>query len=106
MASALVNPWQQVGGAAGTALLSTIALNANKDYLTANASPRMAKQCLQPLVGQMNDVCAAGAVHGYTVSFWVSAGIFAVGAVVAAITVLPGKQAMPGHGDAAAAGAH
>ncbi|MCX6394838.1 MAG: MFS transporter [Solirubrobacterales bacterium] len=106
VASALVNTCQQVGGAAGTALLSTIALNANKDYLTTNASPTMAKQCLQPLVGQMNDVCAAGAVHGYTVSFWVSAGIFAVGAVVAAITVLPGKQAMPGHGDAAAAGAH
>jgi uncharacterized BrkB/YihY/UPF0761 family membrane protein len=65
---------QQVGGSLGTALLSTLAASATGSYL-ATRPPNPA-------------VLAAGAVHGYTVAFWVSAGIFALGAVLAA-TLLP-----------------
>jgi EmrB/QacA subfamily drug resistance transporter len=70
VASALVNTMQQVGGSLGTALLSTLAASATSTYL-ATRQPNPA-------------VLAAGAVHGYTVAFWVSAGIFALGAVLAA----------------------
>jgi EmrB/QacA subfamily drug resistance transporter len=88
VASALVNTCQQVGGAAGTALLSTIALNATKSWATANPSGTV----------------AAAAVHGYTVSFWVSAGIFLFGAVIAVVTVRGGKVDMnAGHGAPSAA---
>jgi predicted MFS family arabinose efflux permease len=68
VASALVNTMQQVGGSLGTALLSTLAASAT----TAYASGRVPSP----------DVLAHAAVHGYTVAFWVSAGVFALGAVL------------------------
>jgi hypothetical protein len=68
VASAFVNTMQQVGGSLGTALLSTLAASAT----TAFASGRVPTP----------DVLANAAVHGYTVAFWVSAAIFALGALV------------------------
>jgi EmrB/QacA subfamily drug resistance transporter len=68
VASAMVNTMQQVGGSIGTALLSSIFASAVTSYATSHApSPGLR---------------AAAAVHGYTVAFWVGAGIFAFGAVV------------------------
>lgn len=89
VASALVNTCQQVGGAAGTAMLSTVALNATHSFMTGKA----------PLPVNLS----AGAVHGYTVSFWVSAGIFAVGALVAGLMLKPGRLETAGPAGAAAA---
>jgi EmrB/QacA subfamily drug resistance transporter len=66
--SALVNTMQQVGGSLGTALLSTLAASATSAYVQAR----------QPSPA----VVAQAAVHGYTVAFWISAGIFLVGALV------------------------
>jgi hypothetical protein len=70
VASAFVNTMQQVGGSLGTALLSTLAASATSSYIaTRQAGP---------------EAVAHAAVHGYTVAFWVSAGIFALGAVLTA----------------------
>ena len=74
VASALVNTMQQVGGSIGTAALSTVALTATTTYLAAHHAGRLAP--------------ATAAVHGYTVAFAVSAALFGVGAVVAALLVL------------------
>ena len=65
----MVNTMQQVGGSIGTALLSSIfACRPLPAFAEGKApSPQLA---------------ADAAVHGYTVAFWISAGIFAVGALV------------------------
>jgi EmrB/QacA subfamily drug resistance transporter len=68
VASAMVNTGQQVGGSVGTALLSTLSASAVSSYLVGK--------------GSSPQVAAEAAVHGYTTAFWVSAGIFLVGAVV------------------------
>jgi len=78
VASALVNTCQQVGGAAGTAMLSTIAATSTAAYITSNGNSR--------------GVAAAAAIHGYTVAFWVSAAIFLLGAIVGAILLRGGPN--------------
>jgi EmrB/QacA subfamily drug resistance transporter len=72
VASALVNTSQQVGGSIGTALLNTIAASAVTAYITAHAP-------LTPVVG------ANAAIHSYVVAYWVAAGVFAFGAVLAVL---------------------
>ena len=68
VASATVNTMQQVGGSIGTALLSSIFASAVSSY--AKGKPPSPQ------------VTANAAMHGYTVAFWVAAGVFAFGAVV------------------------
>jgi hypothetical protein len=89
VASASVNTSQQVGGAVGTALLSTLAASATTGFLAGSAATPAAQ--------------AAAAVHGYTTAFGWSAAIFAVGAVVAAALYTRGvPQVAPGAEPAAA----
>jgi hypothetical protein len=76
VASAMVNTSQQVGGAVGLALLSTLSASAATNY--ARAHPRLP------------GVASAAAVHGYTTGFSVAAGIFAAGFVLA-LLILPSK---------------
>jgi hypothetical protein len=78
VASATVNASQQVGGSLGTALLSTLAASAASSYLVGS----------RPTAA----LVAHAAVHGYTTAFAVSAGIFAVGAVLAGL-LYAGKEA-------------
>jgi EmrB/QacA subfamily drug resistance transporter len=74
VASAMVNTCQQVGGAVGTAVLSTIFASAATSYATDHkGAPGLA---------------ASAQVHGYTTAFYVAAGMFAVGFLVA-LFVLP-----------------
>jgi predicted MFS family arabinose efflux permease len=74
VASAMVNTCQQVGGAVGTAVLSTIFANAASSYVSSHArTPGLA---------------ASAAVHGYTTAFYCAAILFAIGFLVAAF-VLP-----------------
>ena len=83
VASAAVNTSQQVGGAVGTALLSTLAASATAAFLSGTAVTPAAQ--------------AAAAVHGYTTAFAWSAGIFAVGAVIAGLLYARGvPQITPG----------
>jgi EmrB/QacA subfamily drug resistance transporter len=70
VASATVNATQQIGGALGTALLSTLAASAANSFLHSHLSG------LRP----SPPLLAAAAVHGYTVGFAVAAGIFVFGA--------------------------
>jgi hypothetical protein len=76
IASAMVNTGQQIGGSIGTAVLSTFASTAATNYVTGKAPTP--------------DVMAHAAVHGYTTAFWISAGIFAAGAVLAGLLLRPG----------------
>jgi EmrB/QacA subfamily drug resistance transporter len=95
VASAMVNTSQQVGGAIGTALLSTIAASAGSSYLDGHAGAITAAQ-----------------VHGYTVAFGVSAGIFVLGSIITASLLrsgVPASLLQRGHGadtDAVPAVAH
>jgi MFS family permease len=74
VASAMVNTSQQVGGAVGLALLSTLSASATTNY--ARAHPRLP------------GVAGVAAVHGYTTGFSVAAAIFATGLVLA-LLILP-----------------
>ena len=78
VASALVNTCQQVGGAAGTALLSTLAATATASFLASEAAtPTLA---------------AEAAIHGYTVAFWASAAIFVCGAIFGRVLLRGGPN--------------
>ena len=72
VASALVNTSQQVGGSIGTALLNTLAATAAANYLADHVPPSAT-------------VAAEAAVHSYSVAYRWDAGIFAFGAVLAAL---------------------
>jgi EmrB/QacA subfamily drug resistance transporter len=76
VASAMVNTSQQVGGSVGTALLSTIFASATASYVSAHA--------------RAPGVANAAAIHGYTTAFAWSAGIFALGLILA-LLILPSK---------------
>jgi len=80
VASATVNAAQQVGASLGTALLSTLAASAATSFL--------AGQRPTPLL------LARAAIHGYTTAFTVSAGVFAVAAVIAGL-LFTGGAAQP-----------
>jgi hypothetical protein len=68
VASAMVNTMQQAGGAVGASGLSTIFASAVSSYMhTHTPSPQLT---------------SAAAVHGYTTAFWVTAAIFAAGAIL------------------------
>lgn len=72
VASAMVNTSQQVGGSIGTALLNTLAATAATDYVASHLPATAA-------------VAADAAVHSYATAYWWGAGLFAFGAVLAAL---------------------
>jgi EmrB/QacA subfamily drug resistance transporter len=82
VASAMVNTMQQVGGSIGTALLSSIFASAVTSYADGRA--------------RTPQVLQAATVHGYTVAFWVAAGVFAFGALVVGLLV-PSLRLAPAH---------
>jgi EmrB/QacA subfamily drug resistance transporter len=91
VASAMVNTMQQVGGSIGTALLSSIFASAVTSYADGRArSPQ---------------VLEAATVHGYTVAFWVAAGVFALGALIVGL-IIPTVRLAPAHGAAEPVTAH
>jgi len=75
--SAMVNTSQQIGGAVGTAVLSTIFTSALTRYTGSH-----------PLGPQTQ---SAAAIHGYTVAFSVACGLFLVGAVTTAALLRSGR---------------
>jgi EmrB/QacA subfamily drug resistance transporter len=79
VASATINVSQQVGGSIGTALLNSIATSAAASFIAAHAVGRPSAL-----------VTAQGAVHSYTVAFWVGAGIFLAAALIVAPVLRPG----------------
>ena len=75
--SAMVNTSQQIGGAIGTAVLSTIFTSALTRYMTSHPPGPRAHP--------------AAAIHGYTVAFSVACGLFLVGAVITATLLRSGQ---------------
>ncbi|MFC9892309.1 MFS transporter [Nocardia sp. NPDC127579] len=73
VASALLNAAQQVGGAVGTALLTTISVQAAKDYVAAHPG--------------IDDLVARASIHSYDVAFYVGAGFFAAAIPVIALMI-------------------
>jgi len=76
VASAMVNTSQQIGGSVGLALLSTLSASAASTYAASHA--------------HLRGLAAAAAIHGYTTAFTWSAGIFALGLLLA-LVILPWK---------------
>jgi EmrB/QacA subfamily drug resistance transporter len=78
VALAMVNTSQQIGGAIGTAALSTIFTSALSRYISYYQTPRPRVQ-------------AAAAIHGYGVAFGVSSGVFVAGMVITAVLLRSGR---------------
>jgi EmrB/QacA subfamily drug resistance transporter len=76
VASAMVNTTQQIGGTMGTAVFSSVYATAVSTYLVSAHS------------------LAAATVYGYTTAFGAAAGVFFVGAFIAA-TVYTGRRTSP-----------
>jgi EmrB/QacA subfamily drug resistance transporter len=72
VASALVNTMQQVGGSLGVAFLNTIATSATASYALSHGGPS-----------------AAATVHGFTTTFAIGVGIFAVAAAIVFFMISP-----------------
>ena len=87
VASALLNTSQQVGGAVGTALLNTVAVAATTAFLTDNAA-----------LGSAGIPQAL--THGYTRSFFVGGCMLLIAAVVTAVLITIGKDAVKEDDDA------
>ncbi|MEV6006336.1 MFS transporter [Streptomyces sp. NPDC051976] len=79
VASAAVNTMQQVGGSIGTALLNTLAASAATSYLTSH----------KPSAG----AAAQAQLHSYSTAYWWSAGLFAVGFLLALVMYRKGRPA-------------
>jgi MFS family permease len=84
VASAMVSTCQQIGGALGAALLSTMAATAATGYLADH--------------GPAGDVARRAAVEGYVTAFWWAAAIFALGAVVTGSLLRSGVRPAAEHG--------
>jgi hypothetical protein len=88
VASAMVSTGQQVGGSIGTSLLNTMAASAAASYLASHQSPHL------PGTGRPSPaLLQLAAVHSYTTAFWWAAGLFAMGAVLAALLFRAGPAA-------------
>jgi hypothetical protein len=107
-ASAVVNASQQVGGSLGVALLSTIALSASSSWATARmpATPTPSDGLVISDVVPVDPAIAAqmqaaavqfqhqAMVHGFQVGFGWAAGFLLLAAVVVAVFVRAGKDAV------------
>jgi EmrB/QacA subfamily drug resistance transporter len=81
VASGVLNASQQIGGALGTALLSTVYVTATEDFLVANPG--------QPLEAM---------VSGYSAAFLGGALLLTLGGVITGILVNAGKDDLPAEG--------
>jgi EmrB/QacA subfamily drug resistance transporter len=77
LASGLLNTSQQVGGAIGLAILSTLAASRTTDALAAGSTP------------------PAAAVEGFQLAFLIGAAFAVAGAILAFLFVRPPKDAVP-----------
>ncbi|MBO0817032.1 MAG: MFS transporter [Actinobacteria bacterium] len=93
VASATVNTGQQLGGSIGVALLNTVAASATASYITAHVARG----------GPGRELIGLALVHGYTTALWLSAAIFAGGAVLAGLLLRSGPLTRHGSGQDVAA---
>src|SRR4029077_13249572 len=85
VASGLINTTQQVGGALGVAVLSTIAISVTTSFVATR--------------GHSQQVALTGLTHGFSAAFWFGALLAAIGAVVALFGLVksppPSTEAVP-----------
>ncbi|MEU6444381.1 MFS transporter [Streptomyces sp. NPDC047046] len=79
VASAMVNTCQQVGGSVGTSLLNTLATTAATNYVVGKRPTKL--------------VLAQAQLHSFTVAFWWSSAIFALGVVLTGLIYRWGRPA-------------
>jgi EmrB/QacA subfamily drug resistance transporter len=91
VASATVNTGQQLGGSIGTSLLNTIFASTVASYIAGHLSPATAAGGRPGL-----QLTGLALIHGYTTAFRWSAGILAVGAIVAVTLFRTGPLTAPG----------
>ncbi|RMI31773.1 MFS transporter [Nocardia stercoris] len=77
VASALLNAAQQVGGAIGTALLTTISVQVAKRYVTNHAGDGMSP----------HELMQRASIHSYDVAFLIGAGFFLAAGLIVALMV-------------------
>ncbi|GAA4966517.1 MFS transporter [Yinghuangia aomiensis] len=94
-ASASINAVQQVGGALGTALLNSVATSATDSFI-ADKKASLGAQLADPAVQQK--LFFDSQLDGYTTAFAWAAAIMVVGAILAAVLVNAGKDALPSEG--------
>ena len=80
-ASALVNATQQVGGAVGTALFSTIYASAVRGYVTHHGTSASAQ--------------SLSLIHGYTNAFAYAAGLMFFAGIIALVLIRAGQADLP-----------
>ncbi|SEM03018.1 MFS transporter [Streptacidiphilus jiangxiensis] len=80
VASAMVSTSQQVGGAIGTSLLSTIANSATANYASSHAAQVHSKADGVQLGLQ-------AMVHGFSVAYWIAGGLLALAALSAGLLI-------------------
>ena len=78
VASGLINTTQQIGGAIGVALVTTVATTFTSRFITAHPGSA--------------DLAAASLTHGFQVAFYVLAALALLGAVLAAVLIEPTRQ--------------
>lgn len=96
VASAMVSTSQQVGGAIGTSLLSTIANSATANYAASHAAQVHSKTEGARLALQ-------AMVHGFSTAYWIAAGLLALAALSAGLLINARPQ-NGGHQDVQASG--
>jgi EmrB/QacA subfamily drug resistance transporter len=81
VASGLINTSQQVGGALGVAILSTVAITRSEDYLAAHGG----SPALMP----------AALTDGFSVAFAVGAGMAVLGLLATLTLIPPARETLP-----------
>ena len=97
VASATVTVGQQLGASIGTSLLNTLFAGAVASYLAVHAASAR-------LIGPQA-LTGLALAHGYDITFWSIAGIFAGGAVISGALLRNGPLAQGGTVSGAAGGA-
>lgn len=93
IASALLNTAQQVGGALGLAILTTLAASTTNRHLP-DATPTLYRGYATRDFALVHKAAEA-ITTGYTTAFAVTIGFFAVGLIVAAVAINAAKPASP-----------
>jgi EmrB/QacA subfamily drug resistance transporter len=93
VASALLNAGQQVGGSLGTGLLNSVFFSVSTAYAAAHEATVHDPKLLANLAS----------IHGYHVTFLISAGLFAVALIVTAVFIRASKTDLPAEPQLAAA---
>jgi EmrB/QacA subfamily drug resistance transporter len=87
VASAAVNAMQQIGGAVGPSLFTTIAASALATYVASHAGHDPARSARDA------GILASATVHSYTVAFAIAAAIFLCAALLSALMLHPSRKA-------------